>query len=107
MEQAIHPERSLGFRGDNHYIPTAENGKGDQAWVLHLNEHRAKVRRGRAPNPAVTITMGIPTFGRIISRDINPGAALMDDKLRIEGDFQVASRMGEMFARRGTSQSVY
>ena len=39
----------------------------------------------------------MPVFARIAARELPPAKALMDGDFEVTGDFQVASRLGEMF----------
>jgi len=43
--------------------------------------------------------MSIPTFARMSAGLLSPGAALMDNKLVVDGDLDAAVRLGEMFGR--------
>ena len=57
----------------------------------------ATARPGRAPAPAVTIAIGLADFARLVGRDLDPGKALLDGRMSIEGDFNVLTKLGEMF----------
>ena len=41
--------------------------------------------------------MSVPVFARIAAREMHPAKAMMDGQLELEGDFETASRLGEMF----------
>jgi putative sterol carrier protein len=41
--------------------------------------------------------MSIPVFARLASHELHPAKAMMDGDLAIEGDFEAAARLGEMF----------
>ena len=43
--------------------------------------------------------MALPTFARLVSGEVPPAQAFMEGKIEIEGDFQVAARLGEMFGQ--------
>ena len=45
--------------------------------------------------------MDLADFARLIARDLDPGRALMEGKLRLQGDVMAASRLGEMFGEPG------
>ena len=36
-------------------------------------------------------------FARLAARELDPGKAMMSGRLELEGDFQVAAKLGEMF----------
>ena len=54
---------------------------------------------GIAQNPAVTFRMSVPMFARIASQEVHPAKAMMEGGLQVEGDFDVAARLGEMFGQ--------
>jgi putative sterol carrier protein len=41
--------------------------------------------------------MDLADFVRLVGRDLDPGKALLDGKLKVEGDFNVLTKLGEMF----------
>ena len=85
----------MGFAGDLQYVLTA--GSRERPWVIHIDVERIAAEPGRAADPAVTLRMSVPTFARIVTRLVPPAQAFMDGRIGIEGDFQVASRMGQWF----------
>jgi putative sterol carrier protein len=96
VERAFHPERAQGFQGDIQY--ELEGQRDTFRWVVRVQDGRAVAMPGSAPAPAVTLRMTVPTFGRILSQELQPGLALMEGKLGIEGDHTLAARIGSMFA---------
>jgi hypothetical protein len=96
VERSFHPERAEGFRGDIQYEVAGE--RTTHRWVVSVLDGRAEARPGSAPAPAVTLRMSVPTFGRIVSQELQPGLALMEGKLAVEGNIDVAARIGTMFA---------
>jgi hypothetical protein len=64
---------------------------------VKIADGRARAREGTATEPAVTLRMGVPAFVRIAAREAYPPRLLMNGDLEIEGDFEVAARLGEMF----------
>jgi putative sterol carrier protein len=57
------------------------------------------VAEGKAETPAVTIRTSVPTFLRSISGEDNAALATMEGRIALEGDVQVAMRLGDMFGR--------
>jgi alkanesulfonate monooxygenase SsuD/methylene tetrahydromethanopterin reductase-like flavin-dependent oxidoreductase (luciferase family)/putative sterol carrier protein len=96
MARRFRPEKAAGFSGDIQYELAPAAG-GSKAWVVTVNGHHASTRPGRAPAPAVTIAMDLADFARLVGRDLDPGRALLDGKLKVEGDFNVLAKLGEMF----------
>jgi alkanesulfonate monooxygenase SsuD/methylene tetrahydromethanopterin reductase-like flavin-dependent oxidoreductase (luciferase family)/putative sterol carrier protein len=96
MERAFVPEKSNGFKGEVQYELTgARNGNSE--WVVRVDGERATVAPGRAANPVVTFRMSVPVFARIAAEEIHPAKAMMEGQLEVEGDFEAAARLGEMF----------
>jgi alkanesulfonate monooxygenase SsuD/methylene tetrahydromethanopterin reductase-like flavin-dependent oxidoreductase (luciferase family) len=96
MTRRFRPERTLGFVGDIQYELAPASGP-PKHWVVSVGARDASARPGRAAEPAVTIGMDLADFARMVGRDLDPAQALMAGKLRLEGDFNVAARLGEMF----------
>jgi alkanesulfonate monooxygenase SsuD/methylene tetrahydromethanopterin reductase-like flavin-dependent oxidoreductase (luciferase family)/putative sterol carrier protein len=96
MTRRFRPERTLGFEGDIQYELASASGP-PKHWVVTVGARDARARPGRAADPAVTIGMDLADFARMVGRDLDPAQALMAGKLRLEGDFNVAARLGEMF----------
>ena len=47
----------------------------------------------------MTFRTSVPMFARIASQEIHPAKAMMEGDLEVEGDFEVAARLGEMFGQ--------
>ena len=54
---------------------------------------------GTAQDPAVTFRTSVPTFARLASGEVHPAKAMMEGKLEVHGDFELAARLGEMFGQ--------
>ncbi|MDX6672212.1 MAG: hypothetical protein QOI91_2575 [Solirubrobacteraceae bacterium] len=100
MTRRFRPDRAGGFEGDVQYELTPDAGP-PRSWVVSIGDGRATARPGRAVDPKVTIGMDLADFARLIARDLDPGRALMEGKLRLQGDVMAASRLGEMFGEPG------
>ena len=44
--------------------------------------------------------MSVPLFARVLAREVDPAKAMLEGTLTIEGDFNVAARLGEMFGEQ-------
>ena len=97
MERQFEPARAGGFQGEIQYVLTTQ--RGEHPWAIDIRDGRATVYPGRASDPALTLTMDVPTFARILSQEIEPGRAWMDGTIRVDGDLPVAARLGDMFGR--------
>jgi putative sterol carrier protein len=95
MERAFIPEKANGFKGEVQYELTGPNGGRD--WILRVDGDRATTAPGRSANPVVTFRMSVPVFARLASQEMHPAKAMMEGDLSIDGDFEAAARLGEMF----------
>jgi putative sterol carrier protein len=97
MARRFEPDRAQGFEGDIQYELIPSGGGAPRRWVVSIAGQRARTWPGRASEPAVTVRLGLADFARLVARELDPGRALMSGRLQVEGDFAVASRLGEMF----------
>jgi putative sterol carrier protein len=96
LERSFVPEKANGFKGEVQYELTGlRNGTGD--WVVRVENDHATVAPGRAGDPCVTFRMSVPVFARIGAQELHPAKAMMEGQLEVEGDFDAAARLGEMF----------
>ena len=99
MERAFVPEKANGFSGEVQYELTGRNGT--KQWVLRVEEgSRAVTKPGRSEKPVVTFRTSVPTFARLASQEVHPAKAMMEGELEVEGDFEAATRLGEMFGQQ-------
>ena len=99
MERAFVPEKANGFSGEVQYELTGRNGT--KQWVLRVEEGaRAVTKPGRSEKPVVTFRTSVPTFARLASQEVHPAKAMMEGELEVEGDFEAATRLGEMFGQQ-------
>ncbi|MFL5884918.1 MAG: LLM class flavin-dependent oxidoreductase [Thermoleophilaceae bacterium] len=97
MEQAFEPERAAGFEGAVQY--ELMTTRGVRRWSVRIDGDRAVASPGGVDDPAVTIKTSVPVFMRVAAREINAGKAVLDGDLVVDGDFQTAARLGEMFGQ--------
>ena len=97
MERSYRPEAAQGFTGEIQYDLAGKDGS--RHWNVRVEKDRALAAPGRAATPAVTLRMSVPTFARILTRELEAGRAFLDGKLEVEGDLHLASRLAQMFAR--------
>jgi alkanesulfonate monooxygenase SsuD/methylene tetrahydromethanopterin reductase-like flavin-dependent oxidoreductase (luciferase family)/putative sterol carrier protein len=96
MERAFVPEKANGFKGEVQYELTGSRN-GNHEWVVRVDGNHATVTPGRADQPVVTFRMSVPVFARIAAQEMHPAKAMMEGQLELEGDFEAAARVGEMF----------
>ena len=97
MERQFQPARAGGFQGEIQYVLTT--ARGEHPWAVDVHDARATARPGRAGSPALTMTMTVPTFARMLTGEIEPGRAWLEGSIQIDGDLPVAARLGDMFGR--------
>ena len=98
MARRFEPDKSGGFKGDVQYELGYSDGT-TRRWVVRIYGDRAEARPATSPRAALTMRLGLPTFARLLARELPPAEAFMQGKIEIEGDFQVAGRLGEMFGQ--------
>jgi putative sterol carrier protein len=96
LERAFVPEKANGWTGEVQYELTGTRN-GQAEWVLRVEGDHAHALQGRADKPVVTFRMSVPVFARIASQEMHPAKAMMEGQLQLEGDFEAAARLGEMF----------
>jgi alkanesulfonate monooxygenase SsuD/methylene tetrahydromethanopterin reductase-like flavin-dependent oxidoreductase (luciferase family)/putative sterol carrier protein len=95
MESAFVPEAARGFGGEIFY--DLRSSRGPQPWTLKIDGSRAVAEPRPATSPAVTLRAEVPVFVRIAAGDLDPMRAMLDQRLEVEGDLALASRLGDMF----------
>ncbi|XRQ05657.1 LLM class flavin-dependent oxidoreductase [Actinomadura welshii] len=95
MARAYDPSAAGGFTGELEFRLTRAGG--GTTWTLDIGETRARARQGPAKDPSLTLTMATADFLRILAGDANPASLLMDGRLQLRGDFELAPRLSEMF----------
>ncbi|MFA1556077.1 LLM class flavin-dependent oxidoreductase [Actinomadura chokoriensis] len=91
MARAFDPSAAGGFTGELEFRLTRTS------WTLVIGERRARARPGPAGNPSLTLIVKTADFLRILAGDANPAALLMDGRLELRGEFDLAPRLSEMF----------
>jgi alkanesulfonate monooxygenase SsuD/methylene tetrahydromethanopterin reductase-like flavin-dependent oxidoreductase (luciferase family)/putative sterol carrier protein len=98
MERAFVPERADHFKGEIQY--ELNGSRGSRNWVISIDKGRVRTYEGRATDPAVTFRMALPTFARIAAGELHPAKAMFAGQLEVDGDFEVAARMPDMFGQQ-------
>jgi alkanesulfonate monooxygenase SsuD/methylene tetrahydromethanopterin reductase-like flavin-dependent oxidoreductase (luciferase family)/putative sterol carrier protein len=95
MERAFVPDKAAGFSGSVQY--ELEGDRGLQVWHVAIDDGHASAKPGSTDDPVVTMRMSVPLFARVLAREVDPARAMLEGRLAIAGDFNVAARLGEMF----------
>jgi putative sterol carrier protein len=98
MTRAYRPERSAGWTGDIRYELKGADG-AVRTWTVSVDATRARARAAAAADPALTVRLALADFIRLAGRDLDPVKALLTGRMDLEGDFDVAVRLGEMFGQ--------
>jgi alkanesulfonate monooxygenase SsuD/methylene tetrahydromethanopterin reductase-like flavin-dependent oxidoreductase (luciferase family)/putative sterol carrier protein len=96
MARRFVAERAAGFAGEIEYVLRSRDGE-QKRWVVAVDGDRASARPGRAADPRLKLTIGVADFVRMAAHELEPGRALMEGRVQLEGDLGVAARIGEMF----------
>ncbi len=98
MAARFDPVAAAGFTGDVRYELRTAGGEL-RTWTVHCRLDGASATSGPAPDPAVTLKLTLADFARVAAGELDPGSALLTGRLDLEGDFAVATRLGEMFGQ--------
>jgi DNA-binding HxlR family transcriptional regulator/putative sterol carrier protein len=72
---------------------------GDSAFHFIVDDGSIEVRDGRAEDSSVVVTTDEETWADIATGKTTPSTATASGALRVEGDRQVAKRLGKIFSR--------
>jgi len=98
MEKAFHPERAKGFAAEVQY---ELKGRAEIArWLVRVADGEARAVPGQSANPALTFRMTLPTFARIAAGEINPIAAMLQNRLEVDGDTKKLFQFTAMFVEQ-------
>jgi alkanesulfonate monooxygenase SsuD/methylene tetrahydromethanopterin reductase-like flavin-dependent oxidoreductase (luciferase family)/putative sterol carrier protein len=93
MAARFEPEYARGFSG------AIQHELGSHEWVVYVDGDTARAEAGRAESPAVTVRTTVPLFLRTVAGEVNGSRAVLEGRITLAGDAQVAMRLGEMFGR--------
>jgi hypothetical protein len=98
MARAYRPDRAAGWSGDIRY-ELAGAGGAVRTWTVSCAPDGARARERAAPDPALTIKLGVADFIRVAAGDLDPTKALLSGRMDLEGDFAIALRLAAMFGQ--------
>src|SRR5947199_10573389 len=98
MARAYRPDRAAGWSGDIRYELTDSHG-ATRVWTVSCRADGALAREGAAADPALTIKLALADFIRLAGRDLDPAKALLSGRMDLQGDFDVAVKLGDMFGQ--------
>jgi alkanesulfonate monooxygenase SsuD/methylene tetrahydromethanopterin reductase-like flavin-dependent oxidoreductase (luciferase family) len=101
MARRFRPIPGYRFEGDILYVlDHASDGAAPRdpaRWTIRISDGHATAIEGESPDPAVTLRVSIPDFARIAAEEVRPPELFFSGRLSVEGDFEIASRLPEMF----------
>jgi alkanesulfonate monooxygenase SsuD/methylene tetrahydromethanopterin reductase-like flavin-dependent oxidoreductase (luciferase family)/putative sterol carrier protein len=97
MAADFQPQYARGFAGDIQYALRSDDG--EHLWTVSVKEAGATAAEGKADQAQLTVRTTVPTFLRTVSGEDNAALATMQGRIALEGDVQLAMRLGEMFGR--------
>ena len=90
------PGRAEGFTGELQFDLHRSSGALSH-WVITVAHERATARPGATEGAALTARLSVADAVRILSGELDAGAAILDGRLDLLGDFGVAMLLGPMF----------
>jgi hypothetical protein len=88
--------RSNGFRGELQYV--LDRSAGEPAvWTVVVDGDRARAEHRTARDPALTVRMAVVDVVRVAAGELDLGTALFHRRIRLDGDLELATRLGPMF----------
>jgi alkanesulfonate monooxygenase SsuD/methylene tetrahydromethanopterin reductase-like flavin-dependent oxidoreductase (luciferase family)/putative sterol carrier protein len=94
LRKQLKPERAPKFNGDIQYAIAANGSR--QQWVLSVRNGRASLRSGASAYPKLVVRAPAAVFVRLLTGQMNAGAATLEGKLHLEGDLSALSQLGKM-----------
>jgi predicted lipid carrier protein YhbT len=96
MARSYDPDAAGGFAGELEFRLSRSDGPVT-AWTIEVRAGRARARVGHARDAALTIETSAADFVRVVAGVGNPAKLLVDGRMKIRGDFELAPRLSEMF----------
>jgi putative sterol carrier protein len=94
LRRKLKPELAPKFNGDIQY-QIAANGS-QQQWILSIRDGHASLRSGVSADPKLVVRAPAAIFVRLLTGQMNAGAATLEGKLHLEGDLSALSQLGKM-----------
>jgi alkanesulfonate monooxygenase SsuD/methylene tetrahydromethanopterin reductase-like flavin-dependent oxidoreductase (luciferase family) len=98
IARQFEPRFAFGFEGDIAYVLTnRHNGKPATRWTIRVEGDTARVLPGVNASPAITFTLPVPDWARLIAEEADPQELLFSGRFGVDGDLSLATRVPEMF----------
>lgn len=99
MAGSFDPDKARGFTGSVVYELSLSDG-GRCAWTIEVDGKRARVRQGAVADAALVIRLSLVDFVKVITNVEYFYPLVLDQRMTIEGDLNLAFRLAEMFGGR-------
>ena len=73
------------------------SGEGGGNWNVSVADGACKIAEGKASKADVTIAMAANDFAKMIAGELQPVAAFMQGKIKLQGDMAMAMKLQELF----------
>jgi putative sterol carrier protein len=73
------------------------SGEGGGSWNVSVADGACQVAEGKASKADVTVAMAAPDFVKMIGGELQPVAAFMQGKIKLQGDMAMAMKLQELF----------
>jgi putative sterol carrier protein len=90
------PEKAAGLDAEVQLVLTGEGG-GD--WILKIGGGQVSAKEGKAAAPRLTITAALADVSALAQGQLDPMAAFMKGKIKLDGDVGLAMRMVGLFKK--------
>lgn len=83
-----------------------DTGSGD-LWTVELDGARGRVRRGRTPDPTLTVRGSADTLADIVSGRVSGVTAFLDGRVVVRGDLALSLQMDGMFTELDSQPATH
>jgi len=73
-------------------------GDGGGNWYLTIKDQTLLVSEGNANDPTMTLTVAAVDWLKVANKETSPMALVMQGKLKLNGDMNMAMKFQEMFS---------
>jgi alkanesulfonate monooxygenase SsuD/methylene tetrahydromethanopterin reductase-like flavin-dependent oxidoreductase (luciferase family) len=101
MTSGFDVAHAAGFEGCIVYDLGMSDGSR-RPWTIRVRGGRATARQGGAAAPALSIRVSLADFVRVITDADSSYPMILDGRMTMEGDLDLANRLAEMFGGRST-----
>ncbi len=96
MTRRFDASRANCFEGELQYV-LRQSGGEPKVWTVIVEGDHARAEHRPARDPALTVGMSLSDIARVAAGELDLAAAVFDGRIELNGDLQVALRLGPMF----------